>query len=89
MQIELKVKHKDKKQSIGIRGDLQSADTFLVVGPGFCGYGESLKAAKENCIKAGCPKKAEMKAYLGDNKLGVDGFGQVSANKVLFCLGAI
>lgn len=68
---------------------MNEANTFMVVGPRYYGYGESIKSAKQNCIKAGCKKMAVVKAYLGDESLGVTNFGEIRADKVLFCLGEV
>ena len=85
------VTHKGKSQELVFNSleNLSSADTFIVVGPGFYGYGESIAAARKNCIAAGCPRSKKMLGYLGDESLGVSGFGIVSAQKVLICLGEV
>ena len=78
-RIEIKSEHKGKSQELYVAGDLATLDTFIVVGPGFYGYGESVKTAKSNCIKSGAKKTDKMVAYLGDSTLGVDGMGYISA----------
>jgi hypothetical protein len=63
--------------------------TFLVIGPGYYGYGTTLKNAKAACIKAGCSTKHKMLAFAGDDSVGVNDFGSVSANRFLIGLGEI
>jgi len=89
--IILTIEHKGNTQELGFHNldNLASADTFLVVGPGYYGYGVSLAAARKNCVSAGCKPGAKKLAYLGDSTLGVTGVGTVVAEKVLVCLGEI
>ena len=88
--LTLTITHKDNQSQVQFQNleNLSAADTFIVVGPGYYGYGVSIAAARKNCIKAGCPRSAKMRAYLGDESLGAGCFG-VSANKVLVCLGEV
>ncbi len=76
--MKITIKQGDETQELRISDTgLEGLDTILVVGPGYYGYGVSIKAAKDACIKAGCPRKARMLAYMGDDTLGVTDFGEV------------
>ena len=88
MQV-MTITHKGKEQKLQFEGSMAKATTFLVIGPGFYGYGESLKVARENCIAAGCKRSQKMIAYLGDDALSVDDFGMISAGACLFKLGDV
>jgi hypothetical protein len=69
---------------------LEDAETtYLVIGPGYYGYGNTLKQAYKNCTDAGCSRKHKRLAYVGDDSVGVNDFGQVSANRYLISLGEI
>lgn len=72
-----------------IQGDITKGDCFFVVGPGYYGYGNSIKEAKGACIRAGCKRTAKMLAFYGDETIGVTGFGEVRANDLLIKLGEI
>ena len=85
----IRVKFRDKVNELSLSGDLQAADTIIVIAPGFFGYGSSIAEAKKNCIAAGAKKTMTMKAYLGDKTLGVTDYGDVTANAFLMCLGEI
>lgn len=72
-----------------IQGDITKGDCFFVVGPGFYGYGNSIKEAKAACIRAGCKPKLKMLAYYGDANIGVTGMGEIRANDLLVALGEV
>ena len=80
---------KGKEQRLRVYGDIRLVTTILVVGPGYYGYGHSLKVAKANCIASGAKRTDKMLAYMGDDSLGVTGMGEIRAEKVLVCLGEI
>jgi hypothetical protein len=80
---------KGKEQQLRVAGDISLVTTILVVGPGYYGYGHSLKAAKANCIASGAKRTDKMLAYMGDDSIGVTGMGAVRSDKVLVCLGDI
>lgn len=63
--------------------------TILVVGPGYYGYGSSLKEAKANCLASGAKRTDPMKAFMGDDSIGVTGMGEIRSDNVLVCLGEI
>ena len=52
---------------------------FLVIGPGYFGFGESIKEARTNCMKEGCKAKDHLIAYAGSSDLSFTGGGYVSA----------
>ncbi len=80
---------KDRSQELRVSGDIAQVTTIIVIGPGYYGYGASLKEAKANCITSGAKRTDKMLAYMGDDSLGVTGMGAVRADKVLVCLGEI
>lgn len=87
--IILTVTLKGKSQQLSFDGDISKADTIIVISEGYFGYGESIKTAKENCIRGGAPRKGRFIAYLGDEHLAVNDFGEISAGSVLFKLGDV
>lgn len=72
-----------------VKGDITKGDCFFVVGPGYYGYGNTIKQAKETCIKAGCKRTMKMVAFYGDANIGVTGMGEIQANDLLVNLGEV
>jgi len=72
-----------------VQGDITQGDCFMVVGPNYYGYGNTIKEAKANCIKSGCPRKAKMIAYYGDADMGIDNMGTMHAKQTLVSLGEV
>lgn len=56
---------------------------FVVVGPGYWGKGETIKAAKQQCMREGCRAKEKMIAFAGSQDIGVNDAGMVSASFLL------